>query len=67
LRLLIARVEPRDCRVVRIVPTEPAAPFFRWAAEDAAEGLPAWGVAPPDGPGGSEAKGVDPLAWYAVA
>jgi hypothetical protein len=49
LPLLVARVEARDRRVVRVVPTEPAAPFFRWAAEDAAEGLPAWGVAPPDG------------------
>ena len=41
---LIERVETNDRRVVRVVPTEPARPFFAWADQDACVG-----VAPPDG------------------
>lgn len=33
---------------------------------DAANRAP-WGVAPPDGLGGSESKLVDTLSWYAMA
>jgi hypothetical protein len=45
---LIARVETAERHVVRIVPTEPALPFFAWAKQGA-EGETCAGVAPPDG------------------
>ena len=45
---LIERVETADKHVVRIVPTEPARPFFAWAEQET-EGQDCAGVAPPDG------------------
>lgn len=42
---LIERVETDEKHVVRIIPTEPARPFFAWAEQE--EGCA--GVAPPDG------------------
>jgi hypothetical protein len=45
---LIARVETANKAVVRIVPTEPARPFFAWAEQER-EGQGCVGVAPPDG------------------
>ena len=41
---LITRVETAEKPVVRIVPTEPARPFFAWPEQDDCAGL-----APPDG------------------
>jgi hypothetical protein len=44
LPYLIERVKAADRHVVRIVPTEPARPFFAWAEQEGCAG-----VAPPDG------------------
>ena len=41
---LIARVETAERHVLRIVPTEPARPFFAWSEDDDCAS-----VAPPDG------------------
>lgn len=49
---LIARVETADKHVVRIVPAEPARPFFAWAEHETAETGCA-GVVPPDGARGA--------------
>ena len=61
---LIERVETDDKHVVRIVPTEPARPFFAWAEQET-EGQDCAGVAPPDGLEGAPPHTGDPLAWYA--
>ena len=59
---LIERVETAEKRVVRIVPTEPARPFFACAEEDDCAG-----VAPPDGLRASPTYSDAGLEWYAVA
>ncbi len=61
---LIERVETADKRVVRVVPTEPARPFFAWAEQETGEASCA-GVAPPDGNVGAwptpVVEGLEPL------
>ena len=57
---LVERVETADRKVVRMIWTAPARPFFGTPAADAA----LLGEAPPDALAGSESKAFDPLAWF---